>query len=358
MRKDSSSALLPNGLSDLLPPFAEQEARIVAGLMQCFAQFGYNRVKPSLVEFEETLLADGPGKALARNTFRLMDPISQHMMGVRADTTAQIARIANSRLKEEARPLRLSYAVDVLRVNGSQLRPERQFCQVGCELVGANDVRDDTEVALIAVKALHDAGVKDLSIDLSIPSLIDVVFDAFDVENDVRAHLESALKKRDRDALAESKHKVAKTFIDLLDCSGLAQTAVTGLKEIDLPQGAQEYIASVVEIYEGLIKAFKVYNLTDVNVTIDPIERRGFDYKKGVSFTLFSKFVRGELGRGGRYMLTDITKENASGFTLYMDSVKQAVSPVDEQKSQTVKQDTDWNEIKKLQDQGIAVSRG
>ena len=358
MRKDSSSALLPNGLSDLLPPNAEQEAHIVSGLMQCFAQFGYQRVKPSLVEFEETLLADGPGKALARNTFRLMDPISQHMMGVRADTTAQIARIANSRLKEETRPLRLSYAADVLRVNGSQLRPERQFCQVGCELVGANNVHDDAEVALFAVKSLHDAGVKDLSIDLTIPSLIDVIFDAFKVEAIERNNLEAALKKRDRDALTESKNKAASAFVDLLDASGLAQTAIEALKKIELPKTASEYIKNVVQIYDGLTAAFGVYNLSDVSVTIDLIERRGFEYQNGVSYTLFSKQVRGELGRGGRYILAEVSQENASGFTLYMDSVKQAIAPIEAQKSQTVKSNTDWDEIKKLQDQGIAVSRG
>lgn len=57
-------------------------------------------------------------------------------MGIRADVTAQIARISTSRLSDAPRPLRLSYAADVLRVNGTQLRPERQFCQVGCEMIG------------------------------------------------------------------------------------------------------------------------------------------------------------------------------------------------------------------------------
>ena len=105
---------------------------------------------------------------MASDIFRLMDPVSRRMMGVRADMTAQIARIAGSRLKEEKRPLRLSYAADVLRVNGSQLRPERQFCQVGCELVGASTYKDDVEVALLALLGLKKAGVKNLSIDFKL----------------------------------------------------------------------------------------------------------------------------------------------------------------------------------------------
>ena len=65
---ETTPTLLPNGLKDLLPPEAEEEARIVNILMQSFAAFGHRRVKPPLVEFEESLLADGPGKALARSS--------------------------------------------------------------------------------------------------------------------------------------------------------------------------------------------------------------------------------------------------------------------------------------------------
>src|SRR6478736_1498032 len=86
-------ALLPAGLRDLLPPDAETEASAVEALM----------------EFEDSLLA-GSGAAVAEQTFRLMDPDSQRMMGLRADTTPQVARIATTRLGQTARPLRLSYA--------------------------------------------------------------------------------------------------------------------------------------------------------------------------------------------------------------------------------------------------------
>ena len=73
-------ALLPAGLRDLLPPEAEIEAAAVERLMEMFAAHGYQRVKPPLLEFEDSLLA-GSGAAVAEQTFRLMDPESQRMMG-------------------------------------------------------------------------------------------------------------------------------------------------------------------------------------------------------------------------------------------------------------------------------------
>src|SRR6185312_4170018 len=74
--------LLPAGLADLLPPDAAREARAIDTAIERFAAFGYERVKPPLVEFEESLLG-GTGTGLAAQTFRLMDPVSQRMMGVR-----------------------------------------------------------------------------------------------------------------------------------------------------------------------------------------------------------------------------------------------------------------------------------
>ncbi|HPF77902.1 MAG TPA: ATP phosphoribosyltransferase regulatory subunit [Alphaproteobacteria bacterium] len=355
---ETHPALLPNGLKDLLPPEAEEEARIITCLMDSFSAFGYRRVKPPLVEFEESLLAPGPGKALARDTFRLMDPVSQHMMGVRADTTAQIARIAGSRLKQTPRPLRLSYAVDVLRVNGSQLRPERQFCQVGCELIGAGDFRDDVEISLMALKALKDVGVENLSIDLTIPSLIDTLFDEFKIESVERNKLESLIQKRDRDGLKSVKGKATEALVQLLDCSGLAREAMTGLKKVKLPKAAQANIKLLSKVYDDLLGALKTYGMDNINLTIDLIERRGFEYQNGVSFTLFAPQVRGELGRGGRYRVAGDSDEDATGFTLYMDSVRQAVKTPQDQNRKVLNRNASWEDIKNLQDQGYLVSRG
>ena len=112
----SASGLLPAGLSDLMPEDARREAAAISMLMAGFSRFGYVPVQPPLVEFEETLLAEGPGAALAAETFRLMDPQTSRMMGLRADMTAQIARIACTRMGHMPRPLRLSYHGAVLRV--------------------------------------------------------------------------------------------------------------------------------------------------------------------------------------------------------------------------------------------------
>jgi len=163
--------LLPAGLADLLPPDAAREARAIDTAIERFAAFGYERVKPPLVEFEESLLG-GTGTGLAAQTFRLMDPVSQRMMGVRPDMTVQVARIAVTRLKHEPRPLRLSYGGNVIRVRGNPLKPERQFAQVGAELLGVDTAEADAEAVLLTVDALRAIGVAGLTVDLNLPTLV------------------------------------------------------------------------------------------------------------------------------------------------------------------------------------------
>src|SRR6266567_4208427 len=158
MNEPLHPALLPLGLRDLLPPDAAAEALAVGRMMAVLESHGYQRVKPPLVEFEESLLS-GPGAAMASETFRLMDPVSHRMIGLRADMTPQVARIAATRLKNAARPLRLSYAGQVLRIKGGQLRPERQIGQVGAELIGADGAAADVEAIALAAEALAGLGI-------------------------------------------------------------------------------------------------------------------------------------------------------------------------------------------------------
>jgi ATP phosphoribosyltransferase regulatory subunit len=312
-------ALLPSGLSDLLPPHAEIEAEAVGRMMAAFARHGYERVKPPLLEFEETLL-HGAGAAMAKETFRLMDPISQRMIGLRADITPQVARIAASRLKKSPRPLRLSYAGQVLRVKGGQLRPERQVGQAGAELIGAEGTAADAEVIGLAAEALHEAGLERLSVDLTMPTLVPAVCAAAGIGGAAGEAIRAALDHKDAAKLAEVGGAIADVLGRLLAAAGPARRALRALDAIALPEAAaadRKVLAEVVTLVEA--------RAPGLAITIDPVENRGFEYHSGISFTFFSRGVRGELGRGGRYVAGNGRPEPATGVTLYTDTIVPAI---------------------------------
>ncbi len=310
-------ALLPEGLHDDLPPFAGHEARSIERLVTQFEAHGYDRVKPPLIEFEESLLA-GPGAGVARHMFRLMDPISQRMMGLRADMTTQVARIAATRLKDAPRPMRLCYAGQVLRVRGSQLRPERQFAQAGLELIGVKGVAGDTEVVSLAAEALQALGIQGLSVDLTVPSLVPLLTQVLGLEKAEGEAARQALDARDGAAIEALAPAVRQQLGNLMRAAGPAESALERLTGLELPAPARALCNHLGALVKGLEQANG-----GLTLTIDPGESRGFEYQTGVSFSLYADGVRGELGRGGRYTLA--SGESAIGFTLYLDSLMRAV---------------------------------
>ncbi len=316
-------ALLPAGLRDALPAEADQEAEIVWRVTQTFKRYGYARVKPPMVEFEESLLA-GNQVGMSRHCFRLMDPDSQRMMALRADMTPQVARIAATRLKGEPRPLRLSYAGQVLRVKGDGLRPERQFGQVGAELIGADEPAADAEIIAMSAAALADVGAANVSIDLTIPYLVPAIIGWSQVPPDIAANLRAALDRKDAAEVAACGGKVGALLADLVAASGPAAAALAKLDGLDLPPTAR---GEVVRLKEA-VRLVQIAR-SDLVLTIDTVERRGFEYQKGLSFTIFARGVRGELGRGGRYLagedLMEGAGETATGVTLFTDTVLRAL---------------------------------
>ena len=107
-----------------------------------------------------------------------------------------------------------------------------------------------------------------------------------------------------------------------------AASAVAALRDMTLPKSAaaeRDRLLAVVDAVAGALR--------DVTVTVDPVEHRGFEYHQGVSFTLFARGVRGELGRGGRYETGGRTNGGdgalATGMTLFMDSVMRSLPPAE-----------------------------
>jgi ATP phosphoribosyltransferase regulatory subunit len=346
----ADKALLPAGMCDVLPPDAKIEASATEQLVACFSSFGYERVKPPLIEFEESLLG-GAGAAASEQTFRIMDPISQRMMGVRADMTMQVARIATTRLKKWARPIRLCYGGQVLRVRGTQIRPERQFGQVGSELIGSQGPKADAEVILMAIEALYALSIKNLSIDIALPTLVPAIISGLKLDDQTIATLRAALDRKDEATLSSLATHLGKNttrqLTAMLRATGPAEAALTSLAKLNLPEVAAGERSSLESVINDIRTA-----KPKLNLTVDLVESRGFEYHTGVTFTIFAKGIRGELGRGGRYLAGTKESEPATGMTLFMDSVLRALPAARNEKRLYLPTKTDIGEGRKFRSEG------
>lgn len=309
----SDQVLLPAGLADLLPPDAEREEAASRALVDVFRSHGYEAVRPPLLEFEASLTA-GLGAAGAGSTFRLMDPHSQRMLGVRADITPQIARIASTRLAAAERPLRLCYAGDVLRVNASANRGERQVRQIGAELIGCPGADADVEILLLTIGALGTLGIERFTIDLTCPNLVPAVMESAALGPDLRAELEDALRRKDVSALRGVSGDGPRVLAELAAAAGPVEDAEGRLRAIDLPERAAAVRDRALDVLARLRSLAPA-----VALTLDPVENRGFGYYAGVGFAVFAPGARREIAFGGRYRISP--DETAFGVSFFTDSL-------------------------------------
>jgi ATP phosphoribosyltransferase regulatory subunit len=306
--------LLPEGLSDRLPPQAESQARLARRVLDTVARHGYERVMPPLAEFEETL-AQRLKTMKAQDMLRAVDPVSQRSLALRPDMTAQVGRIAATRLAAAPRPLRLSYAGPVLRLKANQLRPERERYQVGAELIGSDSVAAAVEIVNVAIEALQAAGVQGITIDFTLPTLIDALAAGpLPLTTDQVDAVKAELDAKDAGALA-ALGGAAAAYLPLIEATGPFHPAMERLEALNAALGGalDDRIAGLRAIARPIG--------WDITLTLDPTERHGFEYQNWFGFSIFADGFVGEIGRGGSYAITraDGSEEPAMGFSLYPD---------------------------------------
>jgi len=303
------TGLLPEGFHDRLPPFADQAARLERSVLDTAHAYGYERVDPPLAEFEQEL-----GRRLkaagARDAVRFVDPVSQRSLAIRPDITAQVGRIAATRMAHHPRPVRLSYAGTVLKLRASELRPERTMRQMGVELIGLDSVAAASEVVSVAVEALAAAGVGGVSVDFTLPDLVETLA-AGALPAGTLAELSEALDAKDAGRVAA----IDRAYLPLIEAAGPFEGAMARLRAHDADGALSSRLDGLAAIAANLSSA--------VTLTLDPTERHGFEYQSWLGFSIFAQGCRGEIGRGGSYTVVraDGSEEPAVGASLFVDPI-------------------------------------
>ncbi len=305
----NASTLLPEGFRDRLPPFALAASQVTRTLLDTLASHGYERVDPPLAEFEDSLRAQMNG-ADSRNLLRFVDPISQHSMAIRPDMTMQIGRIAMTSMARHPRPLRLSYAGPVLRLRSTQLRPERGRQQIGAELIGSDSVAAVSEIVSVAVEALRSAGLTDITVDFTLPDLIACLSNGpLPLPESVHEDVVRELDMKDAGGLVALG---AEAYLPLIEATGPFDSAMERLRTFDQTGILQSRLDGMAHVAASIDD--------QVQITLDPTERHGFEYQSWIGFTFYARGFAHALGRGGSYQICgDGETEAAVGFSFYPD---------------------------------------
>lgn len=309
--------LLPIGLEDALPERAAAITRVLRSVLDAMDAHGYDRVRPPLVEFEASLagrMASQQGHLATRRMVRFTDPESLRTLALRSDMTVQVGRIAATGLAAAPRPLRLCYAGDVALLSADPLDPARQRLQMGVELIGSDGVAAASEVLTVAIDALKAAGVANISVDFSLPDLVDTLAEqALPLDLQARSAVRRELDRKDAGGLTAAG---GGAYLPLLYATGAFEAAIKRLAAVD----AGGALASRIDALRQIAAAIE----GRARLTLDPSERHGFEYQSWFGFTLYADGARGALGRGGTYTIKG-SDEAATGFSLYMEPLLEAL---------------------------------
>lgn len=310
--------LLPEHIDDVLPDEAARLEGLRRTLLDHFAARGYRLVQPPLVEHLESLLT-GTGRDLDLLTFKVVDPLSGHLLGVRADITPQVARI-DAHLLNEPGVTRLCYAGSVLRTMPSANGDTREIIQVGAELFGEPGIEGDREVVGLLLSSLAAASLSGLHLDLGHVGIFRALANGAGLwASGGDGDLFEAMRNRDVPAVASLTARLPTAWRDALNAlpdlyGPVRETLASAHRRLpDIPA-----VANALAALEALARTSE--SLVDA-LHIDLADLRGYHYHSGAIFSVFSAGEVVPIGAGGRY--DGIGKafgraRPATGFTLYL----------------------------------------
>ena len=291
-----SAWVLPDHIADVLPSEARHIEELRRGLLDAARGYGYELVMPPLLEHLESLLT-GTGEALDLQTFKLVDQLSGRMMGLRADTTPQVARI-DAHLLNRSGVARLCYCGPVLHTRPDRPHATREPLQFGAEIYGHSGREADLEVLHLALDCLRTAQVGDLKLDMADVRIVRALLAGVPVDVAALARVHAALAAKDASELSAltrnfpgDAREGLLALLDLYGDAAVLKEAARVLKPAPAIRDALDNLQWLASQVEG----------QGASLSFDLADLRGYAYYSGMRFAIYAPGASDSLMRGGRY---------------------------------------------------------
>ena len=309
----------PDGTRDFLFEECESHNRIRILLANLYANRGYNEVITPVLENYD--LFNLESATLTQEEMYKLTDRSGHLLVLRPDITMPIARLASTRLKDEALPLRLYYTQKVFRVNPSLKGRHNEINQSGIELIGASGVLSDLEVITTALNALCKCGIDDLTIEIGHAGIFKKLTESLPADESVKERVRKHIESKSYSSLDE-------------ELSNLPDSdAVKALRYLPRLFGGREVIETARNFVGSLIDE----ELDYLSLLFDCLEAEYGDkirldlgivhrnnYYTGMVFRGYIKGSGQTVVSGGRYdkLLSEFGKDwPAIGFAINIDAI-------------------------------------
>ncbi|BEU97392.1 ATP phosphoribosyltransferase regulatory subunit [Acidovorax sp. DW039] len=289
-----SAWILPDHIADVLPSEARHIEELRRGLLDTARGYGYELVIPPLLEHLESLLT-GAGEALNLQTFKLVDQISGRSMGLRADTTQQVARI-DAHLLNRRGVTRLCYCGPVLHTWPEKPHATREPLQFGAEIYGHAGLEADVEALTLAAECLRVAGLFNFTIDLADVRVVRQILDGAELSEGLCTQLQAALVRKDTAEL----ERLSSSLPEQTRQGLLALPHLYGDESVlERASEALSFMPGIQHIIDELREFASTF--PSERISFDLCDLRGYSYYSGVRFAVFAEGASDAVVRGGRY---------------------------------------------------------
>ena len=318
---------IPKGVRVFTPAETAQRRAVEAKLLSVFQRWGFREIITPTFEYLE-VFEQPTGEDAGDQIFKFVDRQTGRLLALRVDITPQVARLVATTLHHAPLPLRLAYAATVFRYHEPRAGRQREFEQIGVELIGLDRPEADAEMIAMAVEGCQAVGLSAFQIDVGQVEVVRGLLNALQPPAVLRPRLVSAIHRKDPVEL-EILLKEIGGDAGLTEAV-LALPRLYGGREVldqaarlGFPPASRAALANLAEV----VTILENYGLVQ-HVILDLAEAHAFEYYTGVVFGAFARGLGYQLSSGGRYdhLIGQFGYScPATGFTFDLDRVMAAL---------------------------------
>lgn len=183
---------LPFGMQDYLPEECYNKDLSERRMADVFSSYGYKKVSMPALEYCDLFTADG---AMPENKLFKLTDTDGNLLALRADATIQVCRMYVTSMSGVQR---MYYCLDSFEyLSDANSARDREFAQMGVELLGNSDLDGEAELLAMAVDALNAAGLKNFTIELGHVGYFEGLAEEFGISAENISKLKNLINKKD-----------------------------------------------------------------------------------------------------------------------------------------------------------------
>jgi len=299
---EQTMGLIPNGVADYFWHEARQRRQFQHQLLETFRCWGYGDIILPSFEYADTLSSHATSQ-VAQQMYRFPGRDGT-MLALRTDMTISVARLVGTRLYDCPMPQRYCYAGNVFRyVDQPKAGRQREFAQVGIELIGAQEATADGEIVALCTDALQCIGLDKFQIVLGQIGYVNGLLAELAITPQQQELLLQAIQRNSQPLLEEvlaipslnaaQRHTLEN--IPLLN--GYVVPAIfEKADELCLNEAMADALSNLRQIYDVLV----AYNMASY-CYLDMTEIRNLGYYTGLTFEILAPELGFPIASGGRY---------------------------------------------------------